>query len=152
MSKKLVVLEDAVERVDWLRRAVPHVDVVWCPTVASFFEALSGMTVDGIGMLILDHDLGADTYDDDGRPATSISLSSTWPKDANGNTGMDVVYHLDAYRTVPIIVWSINTPRAQEMVVRLGERGLSAVHIPFGTQRVGTVAAIVAATQGVDDG
>lgn len=143
MPRSIVVLEDAVERISWLKRVVPGVNVVWCKTVASFLSTLKGLTPEEVGLIILDHDLGADEQDGE----TVISQSSSWPRDADGSTGMDVVYQLESWKDVPVVVWSINTPRAQEMTVRLTEQGFAAVRIPFGMDRVRMIAILAGAGQ-----
>lgn len=117
----IVVLEDAHERVDWLRREFPTRRIEWCETVNDLFARLE--TLDAVpDLILLDHDLGD----------VGEFTGPTWPRDIHGMCGMDAADQLpERWRSVPIIVWSINTPRAQEMVLRLRDRGFAAEHLAY---------------------
>lgn len=131
MKKVILILEDEKVRFDWIKSTFfDMATIVWTKTVKEFFEKLEEIPTKEIQLLILDHDLGVDTVDDN---SNQIILNSSFPKDTNGNVGMDAVDMISSefFNMIPVIVWSINTPRASEMVHRLQEKSFFAVHIPF---------------------
>ena len=114
------VLEDTKPRIEWLEAWVTQ-DYVWAEDVNSFFSELEKRQDDEVRLIVLDHDLGG--FDPD---------LLTFPRDCNGMCGMDAADQLpERWQHVPIIVWSINGPRAKEMVLRLKDRGFAAEHLPF---------------------
>ena len=130
----IMVLEDTMERIKWLQNWVTA-DVEWAWDVADFFDRLRIREPENVRLILLDHDLGAYSAGDSG---LKIEINDTFPKDMNGMCGMDAADQLPLrWKDVPIIVWSINTPRAQEMVHRLTERGFGAVHVPFNNAAFG---------------
>ncbi len=131
MKKVILILEDEKVRFDWIKSTFfDMATIIWTKTVKEFFEKLEEIPTKEIQLLILDHDLGVDTVDDN---SNQIILNSSFPKDTNGNVGMDAVDMISSefFNMIPVIVWSINTPRASEMVHRLQEKSFFAVHIPF---------------------
>ena len=140
----IVLLEDSPSRVKWIRREFPDVEVVWVETVNELFDALDAVDRGLFRLLILDHDLGdkkaeqANRRIDAGEDLESalaragLQGGGTWPLDANGCNGMTAVDMLTKEHVgdVPVLVWSINTPRAQEMVLRLKDKGIPSVWIP----------------------
>lgn len=132
MKKVILILEDEKVRFDWIKSTFSDIaTIIWTKTVKEFFEKLEEIPTKEIQLLILDHDLGIDTTDDNNHH--QIILNSSFPKDVNGNVGMDAVDMISSefFNMIPAIVWSINTPRASEMVHRLQEKSFFAVHIPF---------------------
>lgn len=122
MKKVILILEDEKVRFDWIKSTFFNMaTIVWTKTVKEFFEKLEEIPTKEIQLLILDHDLGVDTIDDN---PNQIILNSSFPKDTNGNVGMDAVDMISSefFNMIPVIVWSINTPRASEMVHRLQEK------------------------------
>jgi DNA-binding NarL/FixJ family response regulator len=121
----IVVLEDTKPRIEWLEAVTG--DYVWAEDVNTFFGELDKRSGADVRLIILDHDLGG--FD---------PQLLTFPRDRNGMTGMDAVDQLpERWRHVPIIVWSINGPRAKEMVHRLRDRGFAAEHVPFSNEPFG---------------
>lgn len=116
----VIVLEDSPKRVQSLVKRFPNVEIIWTKTVSEFFDALRTADNSRLRLLILDHDLGLEGE----QRAVSID-------DGAYESGMHAVDGMSpAWQSVPIIVWSVNTPRAQEMVRRLREKGFIAVAIP----------------------
>jgi len=126
-DRVILVLEDMVERTDWLRDQVRrlwsdvHVrqiervdDFVHEVAACGKFRAAEPMLV------ILDHDLG-------GAP-TSLEGGT---RDVNGETGMNAAQQMRVVRC-PVVVWSVNSVRAPEMVDVLQRRGMNARWLPFG--------------------
>ena len=145
----VIVLEDSRPRVDWIRSEFPTADIRWCTTVTDFFEELRMVDRKSLRLLVLDHDLG-DVQPDDHQSSNPSELvmgpGATWPLDENGNNGMHAVDMLStAFNDVPVIVWSINTPRAQEMVHRLTEKGYGAAWLPHSKSRYWQLRAAIAA-------
>ena len=134
----ILVLEDMQIRVDWLRDAFPHATVVWLETVSDLMSSIAALGPFPPALILLDHDLGlgASHMEDDGS-VLLLDDGVSFPLDVNGNNGMHAVDMMpDSMKVVPMIVWSINGPRAREMVARLTERGFVTTHIPFTGDRM----------------
>lgn len=130
----VIMLEDARLRVEWFKSQFPLVELHWTTTVSGLFDALKSIDRERLKLIILDHDLGDVQSDDLSTENPSIIVlgpGATWPLDENGNNGMHAVDMLPReLNDVPIIVWSINSPRAQEMVARLRDKDFVAAWHP----------------------
>ncbi len=126
----IVVLEDMIERINWLRKEFgAHTEIVWAKTVDQFFEELRLLDRSRLRLILLDHDLGG-IIDDNGTD-TSLIRSANWPLDPSGKNGGDAVDGLDGWNDIPVIVWSINNVSAPLMVDELKDKGFAAGWIPF---------------------
>ena len=108
----IIVLEDTIERVKWLRATFPDVAVRWAKDVPAFLRELRRPGA----LLVLDHDLG----DRDYTPAEY---------DAYGLTGMDAARACGT--DTPVVVWSANPVWGPRMRAFLVDRGVPVVQYPF---------------------
>lgn len=108
---RALVLEDDPTRVRWLRRIAPALAIDHEAEVEPFLERSRERRYE---LVILDHDLGGGL---DGRTAATF---------------------LDA-RGAPIVVWSQNELRAEDMRAILASRGQNvAAVVPFGAPNLTT--------------
>ena len=113
--KRILVLEDTLVRVQWLRRLVgDSAEVVHAMNVADFLDAFRGDE----WLIILDHDLGH-------AKAGEMRLNY----DVDGKCGMDAARALGPGCSV--IVWSVNPVQAPRMVEVLEAGGRVSIWIPF---------------------
>ena len=116
MKKRALILEDMEVRVDLIRKQVFFLKATWAKTVQEFksiYEADPTFDV-----IILDHDLGGPWY------------GSTDENDQNGQHAVDFLIARNG-KLPPILVWSINTVAAPNMVKSLQAHGHNAVWIPY---------------------
>ena len=146
MIKPIVlILEDALPRVEWFRREFPDIECIWAETVTTFFEQLSALDKSMLRLIILDHDLGDERTEDTpvwdpiggsfitaAQTATIVS-GGTWPMGSDGKNGMHAVRELEGQQETPIIVWSINPVSAPKMAEKLKEKSYITAWIPFDT-------------------
>ena len=129
----ILVLEDMIERITWLEQACAllNVKIIWEKTVKGFLRVLESAEASEIRVIILDHDLGAMTFED----SSILDSNSTFPVDEDGSTGMTAVNEMKGLKDVPVVVWSINPPASQQMVQKLLENGYAAASLPFSSKR-----------------
>ena len=114
------------ERVEWLVKMFPDVDVRWSTTVEEFLAGLQKAEKPP-ALIILDHDLG---------PGSVVS------EDAKGLTGTDAARQLRV--KCPVLIWSWNTWGANRMSAYLGDNGIVHRAIPMTETNYTTIAAFVA--------
>lgn len=111
-----LVLEDCDIRIRTLQELRFFDKVIHCRTVKEFEEAFSERSKHDL--LILDHDLGGETYNS---------------KDPDGKTGQHAVTFLCRLETKlpPVLVWSCNPTGGEMMAKRLVGGGHKACWVPF---------------------
>lgn len=115
----ILVLEDMVDRVEWLKETFPYQAIVWAPDVDTFSKVLD----EDPRVLILDHDLGE-----------------------NLPSGMDACRLIPGKIStdVPIIIWSHNPDGASNMKSYLKACGFqTVVHLQFGFKEYAILASLV---------
>lgn len=120
----ILVLEDSLDRVEWLRKHMPETQLVLHATSVVDFEAKLGETKGKLDLIILDHDLGH-------APPTPYVVDSD-SYDENGQTGYDAALAVPHDIACPVLVWSMNHSAAKRMYEALVERGIVAALLPFG--------------------
>jgi len=124
----IIVLEDMIERINWLRKEFgDQTEIIWAKSVDQFFEELRLCDRQRLRLILLDHDLGGVAIDDD----LTSQYTEHWPLDLDGKNGGDAVDGLDGWNDIPVIVWSINNISAPLMVDELKDKGFAAGWIPF---------------------
>ncbi len=118
----IIVLEDTIERVQWLRATFPDATVRWAPTVVAF---LMEMRRPG-ALVILDHDLAGELGHTAEAAATYDRGEAT---DRYGLTGMDAVRACGT--DTPVIVWSANPVWGPKMRDFLVARGVPVAYYGF---------------------
>lgn len=95
MSKIILVLEDEIERIDWLKENLPqNINITWCSDVGSFIHKKDELEEKGnLDLFILDYSLG---------------------KKLNG---LDAVKDMST-GCAPVIIWSSH-PKAYDMFAEL---------------------------------
>lgn len=144
-SKRILVLDDMKSRVEALFRHVGHfAEIVHCLTVSDLKATLESQRTP-FDLILLDHDLGVDA-----EPFTAgLYISSVdESRGADGLCGLDAARNLDKWlrpdtqAAQMVIVWSINTKPALEMVKSLKDCGFAhVVHAPFSESFVKNLAA-----------
>lgn len=132
----VLVLEDSVERMDWLDIALLGVDarVEWATSVRDFRAKLSAIEQqseqrEALRLFILDHDLGPSLSGHDEHGETGLDAARTLPTDLAGD--------------VPALVWSVNDTGARAMHRELVGRGYAVRRMPFLRGNEDTLRAIV---------
>lgn len=121
LFQSIVVLEDTLDRVQWLRATFPGVEIVHCTNVVDFIVH----TRRPHALVILDHDLAGALGDG---PAAKAAYDAG--ADAYGLTGMDAVRVCDL--DTPVVVWSANPVWGPRMADALVARGVAYVaQCPF---------------------
>lgn len=114
---RILFLDDDGERYKTILRARGYnTQIDWVETAQACIDALESGTE--YHQIWLDHDLGGEQY-----------VSET-----NKNTGSEIVRHIlreELPIKCDIIVHSMNTVAAQNMVAQLQKAGYSALHMPF---------------------
>lgn len=121
MLPKILVLEDATERIDWLRQfTAGKARVVWALGVTSF-RKLYGMLRDDLSLIILDHDLGLSRADAlSFNPVTGIYTHhydpcAGGPKNLDGTDAARWLATFGWEIPCPVLVWSWNLDPAKAM-------------------------------------
>ena len=108
--RRVIVLEDAEYRVEWLERHVgDDVHVTHCADVETFTTVLTALETPP-NLVILDHDLGT------GAP---------------GGEGAAAVPHIPDNADYPVVVWSANPIAGPRMANDLTDRKIEAYYAPF---------------------
>jgi CheY-like chemotaxis protein len=111
--------------------AVGH-DVVHVWSSDAAIAALSGQRFD---VAFLDHDLKDEHYLELSEGLSEDPPAGHDPSARLSGTGMDVVDHIVGMRIDHqpgfVVVHSFNTPRAEEMVLRLADGDVASIHVPF---------------------
>lgn len=145
MKPLIVVLEDTVERIEWLEDIFGNVaEVWWCEKVNDFLALMQEADRSRLALVVLDHDLGGVTVDPGvkGSP-TNYDVSGTFPRDSDGMTGMDAVEALDPWKDVPVLVWSANMRMGPQMEEHLRREGFVTAWVPFDPETVWTIRGLV---------
>lgn len=110
MTYRILVLDDSLERVEWLHKRLPAVLIQHVSTVEEFVDCLGDDNT--YDLVIFDHDLGPDE-----------------------ETGFDAAKTFDAPLTTDCLIWSVNPIGAKKIMYLLQDRGyVNVMHVPFGSQ------------------
>lgn len=111
---RVLVLEDAVERVEWLQSVLrrSRAEVVWCKDVESFLDEAKK-----------DHDLVIFDHDLEVLPGTPYGEAPL--------NGAYAAQEYDPQDKVPVLVWSMNPDGAKRIVDILQSKGIVATKVPF---------------------
>lgn len=144
MSKRILVLEDDIKRVDWLRQLLhfkcPHTEITHVWDVFDF--KVQWKEDSHYDLIILDHDLGL-SWAGEGDLVPVADMS-----DKDGATGLDAAKFLADYaregKYVPfVVVWSWNPQGADMMVQTLREVAIPVVARPFSTEATSPLTVII---------
>lgn len=127
LAKKpiIVVLDDMMERVTWLKSQVNNrAEIVWAKDVEKLLRDVSKAESTGrLILVILDHDLDIWSGEND-------SL------DENGETGTDAAKKLSLKdKSIPVLVWSMNDSASRGMEKILWGRGFLVTRMSYSYQR-----------------
>jgi len=117
--KTILVLEDNLVRVDWLKHFFPEINVVSTATVSEFLTDFYDFE-DHPSLYILDHDLGLSFFE----------VPTAQGNDKNGHNGTYLANHLP-FTDTPILVWSQNDRDGPKMTEILRHRGFNVRYVPF---------------------
>jgi len=121
----IVVLDDMIERVRWLKDHVGNrAEIMWSKRVSKFLDYVKKAESTGrLILVILDHDL-------------DIWSNKNDSLDDEGQTGMDAAKQLNLSRKdIPVLVWSMNDKASVEMENLLWKRGFLVTRMPFHNNR-----------------
>lgn len=131
---RVLILEDDEERIQVLKKKMKHfniskkdVEIIW-KTEAERFEAwVAGNKENPPDLIILDHDLDYWHYVDSG-PGGYCSNNCAIPP-----TGADAAKCIE-WKDVPVVIWSMNPPGANNIEKILNEKNIASAKIPFSTE------------------
>lgn len=127
----VLVLEDTVERVSWLRDRFPELNVIHATNPLEFVQGWD----QGPSLIILDHDLGLSAWD--------------------GYEACKLLPELDLHRNTPVLIWSQNPvdvgqrriSMSWHMAQFLQRQGFTVFRYMFGIQSAEVLLTVARATR-----
>jgi hypothetical protein len=121
---RVVILEDAQERIDWFRERFEGNDWAATASVKEFLRFVGEAEQAGtLKLIIMDHDLGHPS------PPTGLYGSISHEADVDGFSGADAADYLTT--TAPVLIWSANEYGARNIELILKDKGIQTARLSF---------------------
>lgn len=146
---KILILEDMKERIEHFEKKLTHwglqnnVEIIWKTNVDSFEGWIAGNKDTPPDMIIFDHDLDYEHYNDFAarEQGKEMKTSNDCSIPRNGADGAKLVEWTD----IPVVIWSANKWGALSIANVLRDKGIQSVRMSFDTSTVNVVCKMVKA-------